>query len=103
MKLRELITQTDVFIQDHALNLAARDFSLAEVAALNKGIVSARMSAYGAEHRDGKGGFDSLVQSWKGMNVSEAEHSGEGGGAVRLTLCKHSITQQAIARLSNEP
>ena len=81
--LRNLIKDADVFIQGYRpSSLAARGFSVTDCAALNPGIICANLSAFGpegpwAERR----GFDSLVQTATGMNVSEAKHFGEGAPA----------------------
>ncbi|KAH7198925.1 CoA-transferase family III domain-containing protein [Fusarium flagelliforme] len=88
-KLRELIKSCDVFIQGFRPgSLAAKGFGPDEVAALNPGIIYACMSAFGpkgpwSERR----GYDSLVQTCSGMNVSEAEHYG-AGEAARPTPCQ---------------
>ncbi|RDL34698.1 Uncharacterized protein BP5553_07826 [Venustampulla echinocandica] len=87
--LRELAKETDVFIQGYRPgSVAARGFGPSEVAALGQGVVYANMSAYGTEGPwSGNRGFDSLVQTCSGMNVSEAEHYGEGEPA-RPTPCQ---------------
>ena len=87
--LKELVKDCDVFIQSYRpSSLAARGFSANELAALKPGLIYANLSAFGpegpwAERR----GFDSLVQTATGMNVSEAEHYGEGASA-RPTPCQ---------------
>ncbi|KAF5698899.1 Formyl-coenzyme A transferase [Fusarium mundagurra] len=88
-KLRELIKSCDVFIQGFRPgSLAAKGFGPDEVASLNPGIIYGCMSAFGpkgpwAQRR----GFDSLVQTCSGMNVSEAEHYG-AGEVARPTPCQ---------------
>ncbi|KAF4439688.1 Formyl-coenzyme A transferase [Fusarium acutatum] len=88
-KLRELIKSCDVFIQGFRPgSLAAKGFGPDEVASLNPGIIYGCMSAFGpkgpwAERR----GYDSLVQTCSGMNVSEAEHYG-AGEVARPTPCQ---------------
>lgn len=82
-KLKDLIKDADVFIQGYRpSSLAARGFSAKELIALKPGLIYAHLSAFGpngpwSERR----GFDSLMQTATGMNVSEAEHLGEGAAA----------------------
>ena len=75
-----LLEDADVFIQSYRPDsLAAKGFSAKEVAAKSKsGVVCANLCAWGttgpwARNR----GFDSIVQTCSGINVSEAEHFGE--------------------------
>ncbi|RKL39248.1 hypothetical protein BFJ72_g6720 [Fusarium proliferatum] len=88
-KLREIIKSCDVFIQGFRPgSLATKGFGPDEVASLNPGIIYGCMSAFGpkgpwAERR----GYDSLVQTCSGMNVSEAEHFG-AGEVARPTPCQ---------------
>ncbi|KAG0652966.1 L-ornithine N(5)-monooxygenase [Hyphodiscus hymeniophilus] len=88
-KLRDLARDADVFIQGYRPGgLAAKGFAPDDLAALHPGIIYGTMSAYGPvgpwrNHR----GFDSLVQTCSGMNVSEAEHYG-AGEAARPTPCQ---------------
>ncbi|CAG7560626.1 unnamed protein product [Fusarium equiseti] len=88
-KLRELIKSCNVFIQGFRPgSIAAKGFGPDEVAVLNPGIIYACMSAFGpkgpwSERR----GYDSLVQTCSGMNVSEAAHYG-AGEAARPTPCQ---------------
>lgn len=79
-KLLELAKDADVFIQGYRPgSLAAKGFSPSELARANPNIICANMSAYGKEGPwGGNRGFDSIVQTGSGMNVSEAEHFGEG-------------------------
>ncbi|KAK2608514.1 hypothetical protein QQS21_002976 [Conoideocrella luteorostrata] len=79
-RLMELIRTCDVFIQGYRPgSLAAYGLSPIELVKLNPNIVYANMSAFGPSgpwsHRRG---FDSLVQTCSGINVSEAEHAGQG-------------------------
>lgn len=82
-KLRELVANADVSIQGYRPgSLAAKGFSPEELAMLHPGIVYGKMSAYGTDGPwSGNRGFDSLVQTCTGMNVSEAEHFGVGEAA----------------------
>lgn len=88
-KLTELLKSCDVFIQGFRPgSLAAKGFGPDEVAALNPGIVYACLSAFGPKGPwSGRRGYDSLVQTCSGMNVSEAEHYG-AGEAARPTPCQ---------------
>ncbi|KAK7701832.1 hypothetical protein SLS64_009965 [Diaporthe eres] len=88
-KLMELVKSCDVFIQGfRPASLAAHGLSQEQVAALNPGVVYASLSAFGPRGPwSGRRGFDSLVQTCSGMNVSEAEHYGTGGVA-RHTPCQ---------------
>jgi crotonobetainyl-CoA:carnitine CoA-transferase CaiB-like acyl-CoA transferase len=78
-KLLELIKDCDVFIQGFRPgSLAKYGLSTEELVKINPSIVIANMSAFGpigpwVNQR----GFDSLVQTCSGMNVSEAEHAGQ--------------------------
>lgn len=88
-KLLGLIKSCDVLIQSFRPgSLAAQGLSQEEVAALNPGVVYANLSAFGSQGPwSSRRGFDSLVQTCSGMNVSEAEHYG-AGEAARLTPCQ---------------
>ncbi|KAF5579828.1 Formyl-coenzyme A transferase [Fusarium pseudocircinatum] len=88
-KLRELIKSCDVFIQGFRPgSLAAKGFSPEEVADLNPGIIYGCMSAFGPKGPwSGRRGYDSLIQTCSGMNVSEAAHYG-AGEAARPTPCQ---------------
>ncbi|KAH7383521.1 CoA-transferase family III [Cadophora sp. MPI-SDFR-AT-0126] len=79
-KLLELAKDADVFIQGYRPgSLSAKGFSPLELAQANPNIICANMSAYGNQGPwGGNRGFDSIVQTGSGMNVSEAEHFGEG-------------------------
>jgi len=88
-RLRGLAKDADVFIQGYRPGgLTAKGFSPEELASLHLGIIYGSMSAYGPEGPWSQNrGFDSLVQTCSGMNVSEAEHFGEGEVA-RPTPCQ---------------
>ncbi|CAD0098259.1 unnamed protein product [Aureobasidium mustum] len=85
-KLLELIKDCDVFIQGYRPgSLAQNGLSPEELGKVNPNIVIANMSAFGPNGPwAGQRGFDSLVQTCSGMNVSEAEHAGEGEPARPL-------------------
>ncbi|KPI37688.1 CaiB/baiF CoA-transferase family protein [Cyphellophora attinorum] len=88
--LKSLLREADVFIQGYRPgSLASKGLSAKELASDNShGIVVANMSAYGPTGPwSGRRGFDSLVQTCSGMNVSEAEHAGKGEVA-RPTPCQ---------------
>ncbi|KAF2808799.1 CoA-transferase family III [Mytilinidion resinicola] len=88
-KLFDLLRTADVFIQGYRPgSLASHGLSTADIIAINPNIVIGNMSAYGpygpwAHNR----GFDSLVQTCSGMNISETEHYG-GGEPARPTPCQ---------------
>lgn len=79
--LAKLLKEADVFIQSYRPgSLAAKNLSPEELAKMSDGgIVCANLSAWGSEGpwRHNRG-FDSIVQTCSGINVSEAEHSGAG-------------------------
>lgn len=86
-KLDELISGADVFLQSYRPgSLANKGLSPESLAAKsNKGIIYATLSAYGPSGPwSDRRGFDSLVQTCSGMNVSEAEHRGDGEAARTL-------------------
>ena len=80
-KLKELLTEADVFSQGYRPQaLANLGFSPEEAARINPGIVFVSLSAYGhigpwANRR----GFDSLVQTSTGFNHAEGEAAGVDG------------------------
>lgn len=88
-RLIELIKTCDVFVQGFRPgSLAAYGLSPDEIVKLNPSIIIANMSAFGPRGPwSGRRGFDSLVQTCSGMNVSEAEHAGKGE-AARPTPCQ---------------
>ncbi|KAK3055093.1 hypothetical protein LTS18_011865, partial [Coniosporium uncinatum] len=79
-KLLELIKGADVFIQGYRPGAVyAHSLSPSDLHTANPHLIYANMSAYGpngpwSQNR----GFDSIVQTCSGMNVSEAEHAGNG-------------------------
>jgi hypothetical protein len=79
-RLLELIKDCDVFIQGFRPgSLAKYGLSTEELVKINPNIVIAHMSAFGPDGPwASQRGFDSLVQTCSGMNVSEAEHAGQG-------------------------
>jgi hypothetical protein len=83
-----LAEDADVFIQGYRPgSLASRGFSPKAIIARRRtrGIVYANMSAYGPTGPwSARRGFDSLVQTCTGMNVSEAEHFAAGEPARSL-------------------
>jgi crotonobetainyl-CoA:carnitine CoA-transferase CaiB-like acyl-CoA transferase len=87
--LWDLAKDADVFIQGYRPGgLAAKGFSPEDLASLHPGIIYGTMSAYGSEGPwSNYRGFDSLMQTCSGMNVSEAEHFG-AGEAARATPCQ---------------
>lgn len=85
--LDELLSYADVFLQSYRPgSLARRGLSPEQLSAkARNGIVVANLSAYGPAGPWGdRRGFDSLVQTCSGMNVSEAEHYGAGETARTL-------------------
>ena len=80
-KLKELLTEADIFSQGYRPQaLAQLGFSPEEAAAINPGIVYVSLSAYGhvgpwANRR----GFDSLVQTSTGFNHAEGQAAGVDG------------------------
>ncbi|KAF5985612.1 Formyl-coenzyme A transferase [Fusarium coicis] len=88
-QLLSLLGGCDVFIQGYRPgSLASYGLSQDELRKINPNIIVANMSAFGPEGPwSGRRGFDSLVQTCSGMNVSEAEHAGKGEPA-RPTPCQ---------------
>ena len=88
-RLLNLAKDADVFINGYRPGgLSNLGFSEAELHKLNPNIIVANLSAYGPEGPWANNrGFDSLVQTCSGMNVSEAEHYGAGEPA-RPTPCQ---------------
>ncbi|OAL30061.1 hypothetical protein AYO20_08965 [Fonsecaea nubica] len=84
--LLSLLDDADVFLQGYRPgSLAGRGLSIDALIArrrqkgIRRGIVCANLSAYGADGPwRARRGFDSLVQTCSGMNVSEAEHFSSG-------------------------
>jgi hypothetical protein len=89
--LTRLLDDAHVFTQGFRPgSLAAHGLSPAELAKryAHRNIICANMSAYGPSGPwSNNRGFDSLIQTCSGMNVSEAEHFGAGEPA-RPTPCQ---------------
>lgn len=89
--LLDLMDHADVFLQSYRPgSLAAKGLDAENILARRKGrpIVIANLSAYGTSGSwANRRGFDSLVQTCSGINVSEAEHYGEGEFA-RVLPCQ---------------
>ncbi|KAL4881371.1 beta-N-acetylglucosaminidase [Aspergillus karnatakaensis] len=89
--LDTLLEDAHVFIQGfRPVSIAARGLSPQDFATRfkDRGIICANMSAYGPSGPwSKKRGFDSLIQTCSGMNVSEAEHFGANEPA-RPTPCQ---------------
>lgn len=86
-KLDKLLEDADVFLQSYRPgSLAGKGLSPQDIAAKSKkGIICANLSAYGPTGPWSKRrGFDSLIQTCSGMNISEAEHFGAGKTARPL-------------------
>ncbi|KAL4805465.1 CoA-transferase family III [Aspergillus unguis] len=85
----ELADDADVFIQGYRPgSISSRGLSPEALLArrpADRGLIYANMSAYGPSGPwSTRRGFDSLVQTCTGMNVSEAEHFGAGEPARAL-------------------
>ncbi|KAI0908042.1 CoA-transferase family III [Ustulina deusta] len=85
-RILELARDADVVLQGYRPgSLAARGLDAEELGTMNPGVVIANLSAFGPEGEwAARRGFDSLVQTASGMNVSEAEHGGRGDAATAL-------------------
>ncbi|KAL7937312.1 CoA-transferase family III domain-containing protein [Trichoderma chlorosporum] len=88
-RLLELLRSCDVFIQGYRPgSLAAYGLSPEELQRANPDIICANLSAFGPSGPwSQRRGFDSLVQTCSGMNVSEAAHFGAGEPA-RVMPCQ---------------
>ncbi|KAI9928603.1 hypothetical protein MW887_001818 [Aspergillus wentii] len=90
-ELSRLLEDAHVFVQGFRPGgVAYRGFSPDALAKRfqHRNIICANMSAYGPDGPwSDKRGFDSLIQTCSGMNVSEAEHYG-AGEAARPTPCQ---------------
>lgn len=88
-KLLELIRGADVFLSSYRPgSLSAQGFSTAELTKLNPNLIVASLNAWGEEGPWAMNrGFDSLVQAASGINVAEAENSGQGE-ASRVLPCQ---------------
>ncbi|KAJ9603283.1 hypothetical protein H2200_012061 [Cladophialophora chaetospira] len=94
-KLLELLDDADVFLQGYRPeSLAARGLSPTQLAARRrrkgkKGVICANLSAYGSSGPWARRrGFDSLVQTCTGMNMSEAEHFGQNDPPAKPMPCQ---------------
>ncbi|KAM0492311.1 hypothetical protein ACHAP8_009996 [Fusarium lateritium] len=85
-KLLGLLRECDVFVQGYRPgSLASYGLSQEDLMKINPNIIVANMSAFGPDGPwSGRRGFDSMVQTCSGMNVSEAEHAGQGEAARPL-------------------
>jgi hypothetical protein len=85
-RLLELLRTCDVFIQGYRPgSLASYGLSPQELQKINPNIICANLSAFGPSGPwSQRRGFDSLVQTCSGMNISEAEHFGAGEPARAL-------------------
>ncbi|KAF3480389.1 uncharacterized protein GIQ15_05736 [Arthroderma uncinatum] len=88
-RLMDLLRTCDVFIQSFRPgSLAAYGLGPEELVRLNPNIICANLSAFGPKGPwSGRRGFDSLVQTCSGMNLSEAEHANTGE-FTRATPCQ---------------
>lgn len=90
-ELHKLLEDAHVFTQGFRPgSIAGKGLSSEALAARfkHRNIICANMSAYGPDGPwSNKRGFDSIVQTCSGMNVSEAEHYG-AGEAARPTCCQ---------------
>lgn len=79
-RLLDLARDADVFINGYRPGgISGLGLSTDELVKVNPNIIIANLSAYGPEGPWAQNrGFDSLVQTCSGMNVSEAEHYGAG-------------------------
>lgn len=81
-KLVALLQKADVFLQSYRPgSLANKGLSIEHLLGDRNGrpLICANLSAWGTEGPwSGRRGFDSIVQTASGMNVSEAEHYGQG-------------------------
>lgn len=88
--LSELLEEAHVFVQGFRPGgIAQRGFSPDALLKRfqHRNIICANMSAYGPDGPwSDKRGFDSVIQTCSGMNISEAEHFGEG--VARPTPCQ---------------
>lgn len=79
-RLMELLRTCDVFIQGFRPgSLVNHGLSPEEIVRINPTIIIANLSAFDPDGPwSSRRGFDSLIQTCSGMNVSEAEHAGKG-------------------------
>jgi len=87
-RLMDLLDSADIFLQSYRPgSLAAKGTTEQAILARRKGrpLVFANLTAYGTTGPwRSRRGFDSLVQTCSGMNVSEADHYGQGEAARAL-------------------
>ncbi len=78
-RLKELLAQSDIFVQGYRPGgLAALGFGPREAARIRPGIVYVSLSAYGhVGPWSARRGFDSLTQTATGINRAEAEAAGQ--------------------------
>jgi crotonobetainyl-CoA:carnitine CoA-transferase CaiB-like acyl-CoA transferase len=78
-RLKELLSQADIFVQGYRPGgLADLGFSPEDAARIRPGIVYVSLSAYGhVGPWSGRRGFDSLTQTASGINYAEAEAAGQ--------------------------
>ncbi len=75
-QLKQLVTQSDIFIQSYRAGaLAHHGFSPDELSALHPGIVYVSITAYGRGPWHARRGFDSLVQMATGITRATAERA----------------------------
>ena len=93
--LHTLLDDADVLLQGYRPeSLAARGLSPEQLVTRRKeqgrkGIICANLSAYGSSGPwRTRRGFDSLVQTCSGMNMSEAEHFGQADPPAKPTPCQ---------------
>ncbi|KAM0429815.1 hypothetical protein ACHAPT_006421 [Fusarium lateritium] len=88
-RLLDLVKDCNVFLQGFRPgSLASYGLSQEELLKVNPDLIFANMSAFGPKGPwSGRRGYDSLVQTCSGMNVSEAEHACKGE-AARPTPCQ---------------
>jgi hypothetical protein len=89
-RLLELVRDADVVIQSFRPgSFAAHGLGPKDLAAVNPNLIYASLSAYGSSGPwANRRGFDSLVQTCSGMNVSEAEHFGSEDESARPMPCQ---------------
>ncbi|KAJ7465282.1 CoA-transferase family III domain-containing protein [Mycena latifolia] len=100
-KLKELASSADIFLQAYRPGgLEAKGFGPRELAALRPGIVVANLTAWGWQGpwKDRRG-FDSLVQTASGFNLSEAqayaEFTGDGSALQPRPLPMQALDHAA--------
>jgi crotonobetainyl-CoA:carnitine CoA-transferase CaiB-like acyl-CoA transferase len=78
-RLRELLSESDIFVQGYRPGgLADLGFSPEDAARIRPGIIYVSLSAYGhAGPWSGRRGFDSITQTASGINHAEAQAAGQ--------------------------